>query len=1256
MKRLLRISSLLLAISISTISFAQKYSFGEKGEHRGYELVRSSKGNIQLKYKTKDFELIDVVTDGANMKQLTYGMMQLPGDPGAPDLPMDGQYVVIPNGATPRLSVNRGERVVYENVLIAPASEIPFDTEADIPPVRGSQYQKNEFYPADPFQIKTTEVRGMTLAHIDVAPFQYNPVTKQLVVYKDFDIKIDCEGGKGFYAEDRFRSKYWDNILSDRIINYKDLPKKNYDNAKRSENGCEYLIVVPNVESFKSWADSIRVFRNAQGIQTKVVTMEEVGPNTIDNIDEYFEDVYNTWDPVPSAVLLMADYGNDDHTITSQEYSHPNEGTYITDNHFADVTGNNLPDFVFARMAGETSNHFKIMVDKFRNYETTPPTDADFYNHPITALGWQTERWFQLCSEIVGGYMKNVKGKEPVRINAVYDGNPQYDDWSTAPRTSTIMNVFGPDGLGYIPETPAELGDWTGGSAQDVINAINDGAFMLQHRDHGFESGWGEPAFYSSHISQLNNADKLLHVFSVNCLTGRFNDNTDCFAEKFIRKANGGALSITAASQVSYSFVNDALVWGMYDNMFPDFLPDHNQTDIEKRDFRPAFGVASGKYFLSESNWAYNSGSKTITYRLFHHHGDAFGTVYSEVPQDLTVVVPDQISIQDNSIKITADEGALIGLSVGGDYITHTYGTGSEQTINIPTQSAGAIVKVVVTKQNYFRYEKDVEVYANNLSWVRYKTHTLDDTEGNSNGIVENNETISFHLELKNHGDIESQNVTATLSSSNENIEIIKGSESFGTLGAFNNINKDGAFKFKVIDGITDQEEVSLTLTITDGDQSYEEEIKFVVSAPVLAFDSYTIEEVEGNNDGFIDAGEKLNLTFEVTNTGNNNAIAGTATVANIEDVITFDATTINTEIVETGKKTEGVFTFVVNDAVTNNTDVSIPLNYASGAYTLDKTINIKTGKLTETFESGNFEYVMWDFLDDQAWVIDTENAYEGTFSAKSGIIEDDQKSTMIVNINVPSSSTISFYVKTSTEKNYDILRFYIDTKRKGNWSGDKDWELFTCEIEEGEHTLKWEYKKDGESGSGQDCVWIDNINLPCTDDLQFFAGYEGEINKTDANPSYTTAPQTNGFSTVSWTTNGDGTFADASAFETVYTAGTNDLNGEEIILTMTSSLEGKDYESSVKLKVIDPVSVEENVVRLDAIRPNPANDFVVVEHKNLKGNCMVKIIDNVGRTVYQKMNDINQKINTSSLSEGVYFMHIEKDGIVYSEKLVIKH
>ena len=203
----------------------------------------------------------------------------------------------------------------------------------------------------------------------------------------------------------------------------------------------------------------------------------------------------------------------------------------------------------------------------------------------------------------------------------------------------------------------------------------------------------------------------------MNCSTGEFNDDTECFSEKFHRLTyngeNAGALGLIAATQVSYSFVNDALVFGMYDYMWPDFMPSQNTiTDLNDTPatLLPGFAQVNGKYFLSQSNWPYNTSDKAITYNLFHLHGDAFTVLYSEVPQNLNVTHASQVAAGATSFTVAADAGSFIALTVNGTIIGTAEGTGSAVAITIPAQADGDNVIVTITKQNFYRYSSSVSV------------------------------------------------------------------------------------------------------------------------------------------------------------------------------------------------------------------------------------------------------------------------------------------------------------------------------------------------------------------------------------------------------------------------------------------------------------------------------------------------------------------------------------------------------------------
>jgi|GEM_PF-343605 len=705
---------------------SQVVSYDDSWGEQGITILKETRAGIKLNYSVNEFSFLDQPVDGEQMKTVVLPDVFLPNEEGAPNLPAYSRYIMIPDGAQVNLKINSSRTEVMKNVLIAPAPRIPIDTENG--PLHYAKdlsiYTNDAFYPAKSVMLSDPmKMRGVDVMMLGISPFRYNPVSKELIIYRDMEIEITFEGGNNAFGNNRLRSRWWDQIIDGNVLNAGMLPKMDYNKRNMAPSDSpdyEYIIITPDNPDFLAWADSIKNFRILQGIYTGIVTTTEIGGNTVSAIESYVDNAYNSWTVAPSAVLLLGDYGTTSPGITSQWYVHPaGYPDFVSDNRFADVTGNDLPDIAFARITANNAAELEVMITKFLDYERNPPTNANFYDHPITALGWQTERWFQICSEVVGGYLKNVQGKNPVRINAVYTGNPTSDPWSTATNTSTVLNYFGPNGLGYIPSTPQELGGFSGGTATDVVNAINNGSYMLQHRDHGMYTGWGEPSFTSTSISSLHNVNnELPFIFSINCQTGAFHRSTESFAEKFHRFTyngqNSGALGLIAATEVSYSFVNDVYVWGLFDNLFPDFMPD-KATTFPVNYAMPAFGNAAGKHFLYQSSWPYNTSDKQITYRLFHHHGDAFLTLYTEVPQNLTVNHATVLPVTSTSFEVTADAGSLIALTVNGNILATADGTGSPLTMSIPQQYPGDKMIVTVTKQNYFRYSSAVDVVAAGL-------------------------------------------------------------------------------------------------------------------------------------------------------------------------------------------------------------------------------------------------------------------------------------------------------------------------------------------------------------------------------------------------------------------------------------------------------------------------------------------------------------------------------------------------------------
>jgi hypothetical protein len=612
-----------------------------------FNVVSESRAGIDIIFSMHEMVIDEQMIDGVAMKSFGVPGVFLPYE-GVPNLNGACRYVALPQGAQAKVTILDARTQVYHNVEVAPAPNYPL--EVDDSPLKYEKnmaiYSRNAYWPSSPVKLsRPMKIRGVDVVKVGVIPFQYNPVTKELIVYKDIRFRIDFIGGNGHFGEDRLRSRFWEPILQGHLLNYTSLPRIDFYAPERINNraGYEYIIIVPDDATFEAWGDTIKAWRKLQGISSEVYTLTEVGGSTKEAIKNFLENAYNTWNPAPVAFLLLSDYpssGMDVYGITSNVITHPyGYAAYASDNWYADFDNDTLPELDHGRICAQSEAQLSIMVNKFLSYERNPYTAANFYDEPLCAAGWQTARWFQMCVEVCRGFWDNTLGKTPETQYNIYIGSPSPGcDWSTRQGTAVVVAYW--NALGYIPLTnPYDAGYWDSGSAAGINAVINSGTFFLQHRDHGSETGWGEPDYQSSDLDGLTN-DMFLYVNSTNCLTGRYHWSGECFTEKFHRITHG-ALGVNAASSVSMSFANDTYIWGMFDSYWPFFDPGYPLADMTGYpNLRPCQAMTSGKYY-HEVMWFPDSagagGYRTLTHGLFHHHGDAFNTLYSEIPQNLNV-------------------------------------------------------------------------------------------------------------------------------------------------------------------------------------------------------------------------------------------------------------------------------------------------------------------------------------------------------------------------------------------------------------------------------------------------------------------------------------------------------------------------------------------------------------------------------------------------------------------------------------------
>lgn len=136
----------------------------------------------------------------------------------------------------------------------------------------------------------------------------------------------------------------------------------------------------------------------------------------------------------------------------------------------------------------------------------------------------------------------------------------------------------------------------------------------------------------------------------------------------------------------------------------------------------------------------------------------------------------------------------------------------------------------------------------------------------------------------------------------------------------------------------------------------------------------------------------------------------------------------------------------------------------------------------SDGFETGTLSSV-WESGGNSEWFVTDTESSAGIYSVKSGVISDNQETELWTSVYLSATGEISFYKKISSESGapssfYDGLYFYVDGALKGRWQGESSWSESSYPLEAGSHELKWSYKKDAGTSSGEDCVWLDEINI----------------------------------------------------------------------------------------------------------------------------------------------------------------------------------
>ncbi len=603
------------------------------------KLIQNSKNGLTVTVNISDYlNLEDSKVNKSLEQYIKNGGDYLVDSLGKPNIPVIISKISIPNGMKPLIKITKGEPVIFDNINLSPVQEPLMDCECEREYRYDSiVYQSNKFYPGKLAESnKVKNKRGYKFSDLYMYPYQYNPVKKRLIVYPEMSVTVEFKGSrqaikktlKNQKVENFIKNQtingqkvlqyeFFDEIANNDILNEaneEDISQTNLKSTtKSSSGGCEYLIITH--DDFEDAANSLRNWKESIGIQTTVVKTSDIN-STYDNdndatrrddIEDYIDNAYNNWNPCPEYLLLLGDVEFIPTFIISSD---------ATDIAYADI--NDPLDYAadipgYGRLSIDTESEANTIVNRIIDYESTNKGSA-FYNNVLGAAYFQDHETGGTCDgtatrgyaetmEDIRNFMENGLN---LNFTSVYTaqscGSTTPTDWlwscsSSYREPSTWCTSVEPEDL-----------DWNGTTA-DVTNAIEDGCFLVMHRDHGAYNGWGDPHFRSNNVLALDNGSLRPVVWSINCQTGRFDYASDeCFAEYWITHPTGGAAGVIAATRNTGSYSNELFIKGLVDAVWPAFDYDGPNDPI----YRLGDILDHGKSIV-------NSNAKS---RRYHYIGD----------------------------------------------------------------------------------------------------------------------------------------------------------------------------------------------------------------------------------------------------------------------------------------------------------------------------------------------------------------------------------------------------------------------------------------------------------------------------------------------------------------------------------------------------------------------------------------------------------------------------------------------------------
>ena len=783
-------------------------------------------GEYQVSFSLKDWNLELFKTDDADYQKIMFSSSAVTVEKGWAELPFVNASIQLPANKNVDLSVDYAD---YQDFILdypllpsrgtITRSQDPEKIAYAIDPAS----IVDKFYPVspansiEPFIIR--DVRGTTVTFY---PFQWNAVSKTLRVYKNMTVVLtenNQPATNPLLKENANPIREARGMYKSIFLNYSE-PR-----VPLALAGYGEILVITTARD----ATTIDPYIKWKREKGYIVHKEIVATNT--NVKTLIQQKYNENNNI-LYVQLVGDWAD----IKSDTESFGSLGTGPKDPMLGCVVGtDNFPEIAIGRFSCSNAEQLTIQINKALQYEKTPNMEAGWYSSFI-GVG----------SNDTGPADDNEK--DWLHVQRIYNQ-----------RLETTYNYNTHYRL-YENES--------GCTSTNLGNYINNGASTIAYCGHGGTTNFVTTGFSNSNVNQLTNGTKLPFIVAVACLNGAFHNSSDCFAEAWLKKANGGAV-VTWMSTVNQpwappmrgqDYFYDILIGGFNYNNYS------GQNGINTEELRTNWGsitVNSVNLMLSESN-----GSEDITtVKTWTTFGDVNLQLRTKLPAVISSSNNILLQTQPFETIITTNgnpvANALVCISQNDNYFSGI--TNANGEVSIPNECEPGEVLLVITAFNSTTIYENIDCLPLSGPFVVQDGYEV--LCGDK--LTYMSENCNVAINLKNVG-TQDTNGTLSVSIFSEDPQLIINN----AISQCNIINagetSSAIFNISIANNITDKKTFPIIVTVTDSDETiWTSNLILTAYAPKFIVEKIKINDIENGN---ISAGSLINIALTIKNEGNADA------------------------------------------------------------------------------------------------------------------------------------------------------------------------------------------------------------------------------------------------------------------------------------------------------------------------------------------------------------------------------------------------